>query len=323
MGSTFADAVPYLAAAEQLCRVRPSVLEEGAGRGLRIVDVDNGSGLSFTVLPDRAMDIVDASYRGVPVAFRTPGGYRRASGHWLRDWAGGLMTTCGLRNVGSPNGEFPLHGGISFEAAEEFSHHNAKGEIELSGRMREAVIFRENLHLRRTISAAHGCNRIRVEDCVTNAGALPEHIAILYHCNFGYPLVSPELRFEVPEHNITPRDEIAANGIKHWNRMEAPTPGRHEECFIHQLPAGDGGMAEMRIVNPALKIGAAVRYDTATLPRLAQWKLCARNNYVLGLEPTNGSLYGRETDLGAKLLPLLQPGEEIRFRLEIVFFDVV
>ena len=37
----------------QLAFVRRAVLEDGKGRNMRVVEISNGSGLRFTVYPDR------------------------------------------------------------------------------------------------------------------------------------------------------------------------------------------------------------------------------------------------------------------------------
>ena len=66
-----ADFTSFLADMDQVAYVRSAELTEGDGRGCRIIDVFNGSGLAFTVAPDRGMNIVECSYRGIPVAFRS------------------------------------------------------------------------------------------------------------------------------------------------------------------------------------------------------------------------------------------------------------
>ena len=90
----------------QLAGIRRAELEDGKGRGMRILDVTNGSGLAFTVYPDRGMDIGETTFKGIPIAWITPNGpvapqFYDASGlNWLRSWGGGLLTGCGLMNVG-------------------------------------------------------------------------------------------------------------------------------------------------------------------------------------------------------------------------------
>ena len=51
---------------QQLAFVRRAVLEDGKGRNMRVVEISNGSGLRFSVYPDRGMDIGEASFKGVP-----------------------------------------------------------------------------------------------------------------------------------------------------------------------------------------------------------------------------------------------------------------
>ena len=52
----------------QLAGIRRAELEDGKGRGMRILDVTNGSGLAFTVYPDRGMDIGETTFKGIPIA---------------------------------------------------------------------------------------------------------------------------------------------------------------------------------------------------------------------------------------------------------------
>jgi hypothetical protein len=58
----------YVGTMDQLARIRTSVLDDGRGRGIRIADVDNGSGLRFTVLGQvimGAFSIIALSLSGV------------------------------------------------------------------------------------------------------------------------------------------------------------------------------------------------------------------------------------------------------------------
>ncbi len=319
MNELFERARPYLANPDQLCRARLSRLEEGSGRGQRIIDADNGSGLAFTVTPDRAMNIVECSFRGIPVSFRTPCGHRGVTGDWLGDWTGGLLTTCGLRNAGSPSGTQKLHGAISAEAAEQLSIRCRNGEIEISGLLRESSMFGANLTLERTIRTACGSNAVDISDVVENHAESPEFTEIIYHCNFGWPLAAPGLVFDVPEHPVEPRNAEAAAGLAEWNVLPPPLDGFSEQCFLHTLPKDSSGMACMRIVNRELKVAVEVQYDTSTLPRLVQWKKPSRCGYVLGLEPTNASLRGCEFDRENGFGTVLPPGGSIAYHVRIRF----
>jgi len=42
---------------------------------------------------------------------------------------------------------------------------------------------------------------------------------MLYHCNFGYPVVDESAVLEAVEHKITPKDEHSAADIDNWNKF--------------------------------------------------------------------------------------------------------
>ena len=319
---SFADCQKFLANPDQLCYARLSRLEEGSGRGQRIVDVCNGSGLQFTVTPDRGMNLVECSFMGIPIAFRTPCGHRDTSGDWLHNWTGGMMTTAGLRNIGSPSGTQSLHGAISAEAAEHLAPICRNGEICISGTLREGALFDADLSLERRISTGYGRNRIDIHDRVSNGGEFPTFTEILYHCNFGFPFVSPSIRFEAPEHEIEPRNPESASGQAEWNRFPEPLSGFNEHCFRHKLPAGKDGVASMRVVNPDLGIAVRIEYRTDTLPYLVEWKKPSKFGYVLGLEPTNGSLNGCEFDRQNGFGVTLESGSSVEYECSLIFETV-
>ena len=52
----------------QFAGVRLMTLGDGVERGIRLLEFRTGSGLRFTVLVDRAMDIADFDYKGRPSA---------------------------------------------------------------------------------------------------------------------------------------------------------------------------------------------------------------------------------------------------------------
>lgn len=316
----------YLGSVEQLAYARQSILAEGPGRGNRIIDVCNGSGLHFTIHPDRGMDIVEAEFNGIPIAYRSCCGarsrleYQPNGFEWLRNWQGGLLTTCGLRNAGVPNGEFGLHGRISNTAAEDVGivreWENGEYRITVRGVLRETKMFGENLRMIRTISTALGDNRIQIRDEIVNLANSPDYLQIVYHCNFGYPLVAPGVQLEAEPHSVKPRDADAEAGVTEWDSMPEPEFEYKEQCFFHELP---GDIARISLVQPALGIRISVEYATAELPRLVEWKLAAKGNYVIGLEPTNTGLMGRTQEIAEGTARHLESGEQVINHVDIVF----
>ena len=75
--------------------------------GWRALDLRAWDGIDARLLPDRGLDCFGAWYRGVPLAWvsavgeRGPLGGRLRDDDWLRGFGGGLVATCGLRNVGA------------------------------------------------------------------------------------------------------------------------------------------------------------------------------------------------------------------------------
>ena len=326
----------YSATPEQLAWARLSALEDGNGRGMRIIDVNNGSGLNFTVVPDRGLDVVEALYKGIPIAFRASAGYVNGAKYeadgfgWLRSWAGGLITTCGLRSVGPPNSctnsldkEHGLHGRISHQSAENLSirqfWENGRYKIQVQGVLREAMFFSHNLKLEREITTYLGDNAIYLTDVVTNESAKSEVLQILYHCNFGFPAISPGAYLTANKHRVTPRDSEAEKGIDFWHQIGKPVPDYKEQCFLHEILPGEDELASIQLVNPNIELNAKLSWDTSTLPKMMQWKMSAPGEYALGLEPTNCSVSGRSSDIKSNKAQYIEPGQEIRFHVKLIF----
>jgi len=327
----------YVGTMDQLARIRTSVLDDGRGRGIRIADVDNGSGLRFTVLLDRGMDIGDASFNGIPFAYQTPVGLVHPSHFepeglcWLRSFGGGLLAGCGLRNVGSPeaeegmrvDGPLGLHGRLSNTPAENISvskvWKDGKYQLSVSGILREVSFFGENLELRRTISTAMGDNSITITDEVTNRGVRPSPLMILYHINAGFPLLSEKAVVEGRVKKTTPRTENASADLGRWNACQPPTSGYVEQCFFHDVEADADGLARMNLRNPESGLAMEVAYRKAELPYFTQWKMMGEQEYVMGLEPANCYPDGQSVAKENGTLKMIDPNEPFEFNIRIYF----
>lgn len=319
----------------QLAGIRTAVLDDGKSRGVRVADVRNGSGLCFTVLLDRGMDIGDASYKGVPIPFVTatgfthPGFYEAEGLGWLRNWGAGLVTGCGLTNVGLPakpdgypvEGPLGLHGRLSNTPAENCAcderWEDGQYRLSVTGSVSQCSMFGENLELRRTISTGMGDNTITVADAVSNRGFRPSPLMLLYHINIGFPLVSPQARLVAPKHGVRPRNADAQAGLADWRRCQPPTAGYAEQCFYHDIPAGRDGLSRMRIENPPVGLSLEVAYRKKELPFLTQWKMMSQGEYVMGIEPGNCHPDGQQKERDAGTLCVLKPGERREFRVQI------
>ncbi|MCA9427195.1 MAG: aldose 1-epimerase family protein, partial [Candidatus Omnitrophica bacterium] len=298
----------YTGSLRQIGGIARSQLSEGPGKGMEIATLRTGSGFDLTLLMDRGMDISTASYRGVPLNWSSPSGDahpNRFDPHglgWLRTFPGGLLVTCGLRQTGSPcedEGEaLGLHGRYTSLPAERICHTEGwEGDdyvMRLSGEMREAVIFGENLVLHREYRAILGEPRITLTDTVTNEGSSPSPHMILYHCNFGFPLLSPGTELSTPHAQIEPRNPDLEDPEGPL-RFTEPISGYQERVYYHLMETDAEGYVSVRLKNPSIDGGLTftLEYRHDQLPHFTQWKMMGKRDYVCGLEPGNARVEGR------------------------------
>jgi len=317
---------------DQVAGIKLVEAGDGRARGSRVLEVRTGSGLSFCVLADRALDICACRHRGIPLAWMSPAGEAHPSYYepqgigLLRSFQGGLLVTCGLDQFGAPctdqGEELGLHGRVSNLPASSVAYStrwvDESYELEITGEIRQARLFGENLVLRRRISTQLGSARIRIEDTVTNEAFEPHPHMILYHFNLGFPLVSEDSRLHLEAEETVPRDEDAEAGLPDWRSLQPPTPAYREQVFRHKIAADDEGKARVEIENPALGMGLRLTYSSEALPYLYQWKMMGEGTYVLGIEPANcGVIEGRAAARRRGDLPQLRPGEGRTYVLEV------
>ena len=298
------ELLKYIGCVEQLGGIRDVTFNDGKAKGVRAIEINTGK-LRITVLPDRCMDIAQVDYLGQAISWisktgiTAPSYYEKDGKNWLRGFYGGLITTCGLKNIGGPVGEHGLHGRIANTPAGKVSVFADWVEDEyimrVSGEMRESVVFGSNLVLKRTITAKLFSEEFTVEDCVVNEGFTDEEIALCYHCNFGYPLVREGAKIiNVPE-------QVAD--------ISAPIHGKEEECIpVHY----DGDLITVGIENE--EMGAYIQYKRDTLPDFLVWKMLGESEYVVGLEPRTTS-YGGENIAANNSYVILHPFEEYKTQL--------
>ena len=310
---------------------RAEVLSANGSRRVRIALAD---GFDVEVLPDRGLDLGTASFAGTPLAFCTPALWQpgpTGAESFGRRFAAGLLTTGGLDHFGPPEVDagqtLPQHGAASELVAADLAtgaEWTPDGyRVWVSGRMRQWRMFGENLAWTRRISAVLGGNELVVEDEVTNEGTESWPHMMLYHINFGYPLLDEGTTISVAQPSSdrpgpmpVPRDAVAERGLAQWNVMPAPTAGAPEEVYRHDLdPAGPG---RVDVYNSRLALTAAVVVDPRTLPWVWQWKMPGHGTYALGIEPSNCPVMaGRRAARQQGVLMALDPGESRSYRVVI------
>ena len=331
---TQAEIVARIGRISQLGGIRPLRYDDGRARDVRAFDVRTGTGLQFTCVADRALDIVSAEYRGIPLAWQAPAGlaapayYDGAQGGFARSFFGGLLTTCGLTAFGPPGedqwGEWGQHGRINQLPSEEVSSRTRWEDdsciLEISGTVRETRLFGEDLRLERTWRAQLGSNRIELVDRVINDGSGSSPHMILYHCNIGFPLLAEDSRVYVSHRSVVPRDAEARKGLDHWDRGGRPDAEFAEQVFTHEPVALDDGWAVAAMVAPHLNdergLALVIRFRPEELPALFTWRMLGVKTYVMGLEPANcPTILGRVAAAQQGVMPFIEPGDVRTYRL--------
>lgn len=312
---------------DQLAVAIHSTVTEGPARGARAVDLRAAEGIDIRILPDRGFDLGQAWFRGVPLAWISSVGESApldapSGTAWLQAFGGGLVTTCGLRNVGSPSEGHGMHGRFSHLPASEVRvERDLEGdEIVLTARATIDEVEEGGGHLRvqRTVRTRTGRGLVELTDVTTNLGAAPEPAPILYHVNLGVPLFHEGASLEIESAGVVPRDPDAERGLDSWMAPGPPVAGVSEMVFEHRVPADGSGWGRAALANPSVGLRLGLRWRRAELPRFHQWLHPGRSMYVLGLEPANCSVLGRAADRAMGRLPLLEPGEPRTTELRIV-----
>ncbi len=289
----------------------------GKGNGTKAIEVRNGSGLRFVILPGRGMDIAYAEFEGIPFSYISKTGIVESAHYdepdFLRSFTAGLLTTCGLTYMGAPcedeGQKLGAHGRISNIQAHDVSIvQEWRGDdyvIEVRGKVREAAVFGENMVLTRTITTKFGDNRIYIHDEIENEGFADTPLMVLYHMNFGFPLISPATTLDTNCVNMRPRDAVAEPGTEEACNFSEPIHEYSEQVFYRDSVES----SYAQLVNPELNLCVKVEFSKEELPYLVEWKQMGEQEYVVGLEPATYPPDGRKAARERGELLFLKPQE--------------
>src|SRR5690606_18470021 len=197
----------------------------------------------------------------------SPQPFSNKGAEWLRTFGGGLLVTCGLTHVGGPEsddfGDRGLHDQISNTSAQIESIIQpdpvmGKFDMSITGIIQQGHPLGPNLVMRRTISAVLGEAVINIKDEIVNRGNTPTPHMLLYHCNFGWPLVDEGSEI-IWSGKWTPRESGSQNQIfKDGNDFHTCLPpidahlGGGEEAVFIDVDADSAGMCKSGIRNKKL-----------------------------------------------------------------------
>ncbi len=333
------EILKYVGNMSQIAGITEKTFCRGKAKGILSYEVKTGSGLEYTLLPDKCLDIHELRYRGCNISFLSKNGLVASPfGYPLENefdvyWTAGMLYTCGLMNIGTDcqdkTGRYhPLHGRIGMTPAEQSSARafweGNSYRLEASASIRESMMGQENLSLNRTITSTFGSNELIIEDTVMNNEATAARYMLLYHFNFGFPFIDENAKLIFPPEKfaIEPRTESAKPGLATWGKIGSPVDESPEEVFFHHPGSSKDGLVTIGLENAELGIGVSLSYDGGTLPVLTQWKSLRSGEYVIGIEPGTATLRGRVLEEKDGNLCRLDPFSGLTRRLKLSFYDM-
>lgn len=279
----------------------------GLSEGVEMVTLKNGS-LNIHVLPTRGMSLWRASYNGAdgpePIQWNSPArgpvhpsfvDVSEPSGLGWLDGFDEMLVRCGLESNGAPEHDdkgtllYPLHGRIGNKPAHkvELTVDDEKDEISLTGWVEETRFHFLKVSMKSTIRTKLNSASFEIEDEITNLSASPAEIQMLYHVNFGQPLLDAGSQIVAPIAELVPRNDHAATGLENWSSYSAETPAFEEQVYFASLQHDGSGNTQALLKNAHGTRGAVLRFNTKELPCFTVWKntTAAEDGYVTGLEP--------------------------------------
>jgi hypothetical protein len=317
----------------QLGGVKRFEFADGNEKGVEAVEFRTGTGFRFVVSPSRGMDVSQAEFCGKSLCWRSSTGdvapefFEPEGLGWLRSFAGGLLVTCGLTYAGAPchddGKDLGLHGRSSNTPAKNLSvDGDWQGDeyvMWATGKVRETTVFGENVLLTRRITTKLGESKLLLEDTVENEGFESVPHMHLYHINGGFPVVDAGSRMISPTISAIPRDDDARIEAEKYGVFLPPTKGFRERCYYHDMKTDADGVVYSALVNDHLDggFGFYIKYSKNEFPRFIEWKMNGQGTYVVGMEPANCFVEGRDKDRERGILQFLEPGEKRHYHVEI------
>ena len=293
---------------QQVASIRRYTLTEGRGKGLDVLDCDNGK-IRFLLNVSKACDIMQLYHEGQNMSFVSKNGFTKREIPFLRRFEGGMLYTCGLDSVGGREG-YELHGTLHNIPAEIIRAECNESGIVVETIIRDTALFGQNLVMKRRVFTQIASDSLSVEDTLFNEGYKAEEYCLLYHINVGYPMLDNGAKVVADVESYTPRTAWAKQNETTMYAMNDAVPNQEEACYFLKL-----SKPEIALVNEKIGKKFTVSYSGDTLTHFVEWKSMASGDYALGLEPATSFLddYFTYQTVGA--------GESVSFSLTLALTE--
>src|SRR5262249_22039621 len=162
-----------------------------------------------------------------------------------------MLCRCGLESNGHPGTdkfinnvgeeatmELTLHGKVANLPAQEVEvvvDRTPPYRLRVRGRVAERMFHGPKLELQTEVSTEPGSAAFRVADVVANRGGQAQEFQMLYHANYGKPLLEEGATFAAPVQRLTPFNDHAAKGLGTYHRYAGPKAGFIEQVYCLRL----------------------------------------------------------------------------------------
>ncbi len=313
--------------------IEQKVLHGGKQEGSKVLTISSKNGLTITLSPTRGMNLLHVEGFGVRMGWDSPvkevvnpafiNLESRNGLGWLEGF-NEMMVRCGYEWTGHPvaaDGQiYTLHGKVGNTPASQVEvevSDTAPYEIRVRGLVKESTFKKADLQTMTELRYIPGSNSFSLHDVLTNHADYPHDYQIIYHSNFGKPILEEGARFLAPMESISPFNDYAKGGLKAWQTYLGPTKGFDEMVFNIKPLSDTNHRTLAAVVNKAGDKGASIQFDTRQLPVLTLWKNTdtEKQGYVTGIEPGTSYAYPVTIEREQKRVKQLQPGESTQFDL--------
>ncbi|MBN2592559.1 MAG: DUF4432 family protein [Sedimentisphaerales bacterium] len=322
--------------------VKKYVLHGGRQEGVEVIEVNNGK-LRFNVVPTRGMSIQEVIMGDLRLGWDSPvkglvhPKYINLESRQGLGWLEGFnewLVRCGLEFFGAPGTDefidntgkkatmdLTLHGKICNTPASKVEiivEREKPYRIIVSGRVDETLLHGPKLDLLARVSTVPGTAELQISDTITNHSAVEQEFGILYHSNYGPPLMEKGARFFGPVKQVTPINEHAAKDISDYDKYTEARAGFPEQVYCLQLWADENDLTKVMLYNAARDKAVSMAYLVRELPFFTLWKnpVAEEDGYVTGLEPGTGFPRNRSIERKYGRVPKLAPHQSRTFTID-------
>lgn len=317
----------------EIFSVENVILKGGKQEGTELLTIKSNN-FSIKLSPTRGLGVISVVGDGIRMGWDSPVNEivnpkfinleSRSGLGWL-DGFNEMMVRCGFEWTGhavqADGMIYTLHGRAQNTPVSKLIvtiDDKAPYTINVKGLIKENTFKKSNLETWVSLSYVPGTKEFIVHDTITNKGDYIKDYQIIYHSNYGTPILEEGAKFVAPVKEISPFNDYAQAGLKTWQTYLGPTKNFDEMVFNVYPYADEKGDTQVMVTNKAGDKAAGIAFNINQLPVLSLWKNTdtLKQGYVTGLEPGTSFAYPVTIEREQKRVRQLDPGQSAEFILK-------